>query len=129
MTPTDQEPFELCKELWELMPEWTDTHSVWYFLEDYDCVEDSKIIVTCKNKMGDKKSLCPYYTLEYLLDRLPKKLIRTDIKRYQGIILVYHCQDNKWEAKYQSIKSYKARQAIYALLKLTIALAREGLVK
>lgn len=61
----------LSKRLHELAPEWDDTEKCWYFMEDYDCVEDSEDIVTDYPPVGNKKVLAPAPDLDWLLGKLP----------------------------------------------------------
>lgn len=67
---SDVADLSLCSELYKISG-WAGTHQVWYFSEDYDCVDDSEDIVTCRQTMGDRKTICPAYSLGYLLRKLP----------------------------------------------------------
>lgn len=114
--PTDtnqaSELFDLCKKVYELTG-WGD-------------MQNRSHTWTKINEKNKPQSLCPLYTSDYLLEKLPRS-----IKRYGRFELVPTMRNAMWSAGYWtgdrldtlSVVDYTP---LKALLKLTIALSEAG---
>lgn len=107
---------ELCKTLHELSG-WTDAHSVWYWYEDYDCIDDSEYKATCHQTMQDKKTECPAYDLGYLLRKLPDAVTLT---KYDGKLYLAVCGPDTLQ---------EANTPEDAAAKLCIELIKQGILQ
>lgn len=122
----DQELFELCKKVYELFPFWAGTDMI------YGKEQDGDWKIMPLTLSIPKRNRIPLYTSDYLLDKLPKNL--SDSLGHWLILMPF--DDIKWSAGY--LKSardtdiryhqYDSDTPLKALLKLTIALHKEGLL-
>ena len=121
----DNELFELCKEVYELFPEWK-TEQV---IEFYHDVSGHLQLLGPKSYQiqPDYNHCVPLYTSDYLLEKLPKET------RFGTPQLIWYA--GHWEACYtdavdslwnQELKSHAGDTPLKALLKLTLALKNAG---
>jgi hypothetical protein len=124
--------FELCKEVYEAFPEWTDTRDiVWNgsVLEHEDRLVDYA-------KRENYKPFFPLYTSDYLLEKLPTaiKIQDPDIME-EPHVEVHHSgvvkPQYRWCAKAFNGDWFEVSSdtPLKALLKLTIALSEAGELK
>jgi len=125
----DTELFELCKKVYERTG-WKDTPSNYheiYLTKEIFIAPDVNWQI---NVEGPIMFICPLYTSDYLLEKLPREI------QSETIELVAY--GGHWEAAYsgarddlwnQNIGSHAAETPLKALLKLTISLHDAGHLK
>lgn len=120
MSNQASELFELCKKVYELT-EWGD-------------MQNRSHTWTKINEKNKPQSLCPLYTSDYLLEKLPEYVIEYD-SYYEQDISNYLCVmkvPDGYVALYDGlslahkVKVQRADTPLKALLKLTIALSEAG---
>lgn len=124
------ETFELCKKLHQLKPDWQPTTAYRYILK----FKTSEPRIYPEDVNRPCRNWAPEYTLEYLLDKLPKT-----IKGGLGVFALVGGQGqhgDSWNAFYEDYErcvlnsslNFDAKTPLHALLKLAIAMAERGLV-
>lgn len=138
-TQADTELFELCKEVYERFPEWKKTGH-WFFEQDNQPgLADQKWLptITCDSEAAMhndypyfEAEVCPLYTSDYLLEKLPRKIHR------DAWLNLYPMDrgGNDWGASYdtdndENLGFVFADTPLKALLKLTLALHESGELK
>lgn len=137
----DQELFELCKQLYEVT-EWRGTEAAYTwslpngdpYISHPDLERSWGLFTT-----QDVKGYCPLYTSDYLLEKLPRTLtIKKSI--YLLCVLNGNANNDNWIADYvtwgrlcwlhenERAQDTEADTPLKALLKLTLALHKEGLL-
>jgi len=121
----DQHLFELCKEVYEktgLNP--YQGYNNWY--------RENK---TSKTRTVTSEAIAPRYTSDYLLEKLPSWYFDTDIEETMILALMPHMlETGKWIGRYETPEHRGsefetiADTPLKSLLKLTLALNREGLL-
>ena len=134
------ETFKLCEELYRLKPDWQGVTGCKYFIK----LKASKPHIYPKDMNRSCHGLTPEYTLEYLLDKLPKVLdgdsdggiltLATDKIEYKEGSWAWG-----WRASYDTVGGrladnlvYEAKNPLHAVLKLAIAVAemeRKGAIE
>lgn len=122
---TDNELFELCKEVYE-RTRWTDT---------LQCIWNSKIdtVSDYSRHWAEKHNYpayAPLYTTDYLLEKLPRQIMSKPLEIYG-----YDEESGMYLVRYDVMELVPSNQGWYgaradtplkALLKLTIALHEAG---
>lgn len=126
----DTELLELCRKVYKLFPEWNNKEKMyWHKLIDYD-YQDVKLLNYGQITTRDGAMICPLYTSDYLMEKLPSK------SRVEKFIIMGH-PDKRHKLFDQAVYNaylYTATQQhwnqsntpLKALLKLAIALNDAG---
>lgn len=134
------ETFELCKKLHELKPDWQGGTGCKHFIK----FKAPKSRIYPEDVNRPCYDWAPEYTLEYLLDKLPKTIdggsddgiltLATDEIEYEE-----HSWGWGWRASYDTVGGrladdlvHEAKNPLHAVLKLAIAVAeleRRGIIK
>lgn len=138
MSNTDQELFELCKQVYEKTG-WDDTKEAYYRKGHYnsdgkDYEPGEPFIVGNTGKYVDfpYEFMSPLYTSDYLLEKLP--VYNSDAEGMLSLTTRQGAERNGWMAYYQDIDGYSVgeegigKSPLKALLKLTLALHEAGLL-
>jgi len=129
MTPTDNELFELCKEVYERFPEWGFNYHLpfnFYKLTIQD--DDDKLHDFIEIKTKDyiqrldefNSPICPLYASDYLLEKLQRPHTSVVFEYFKSFITVIRYNEEDVYIRRESDTPLKA------LLKLTIALHDAG---
>lgn len=134
---------ELCKELFELKPEWDDTSGNYFYHDDEErwvfisggrCFMhkscDYEKCLYCRGYDSDHD--IPAYDTDYLLDKLPNRL-KDSKESWASVGLSRFPHVEKWRADYHvtfnpPIADVYADTPANALCKLVIKLVKEGLI-
>lgn len=123
----DEELYKLCSEVYKRFPEWKTGRHIW----------SMKRPVICKGDDFMDGMSFPLYTSDYLLEKLPNELKRSDDQygALWGMKNLTQMLDGVWDASYRfedemNPPDYKysceSDTPLKALLKLTIALSEAG---
>ena len=126
--PTKDELFELCKKVYELTG-WDDYGRSDWWTNNEEVIPD--------RDRNPTNSICPLYTSDYLLEKLPRHL---NFKKQIWHLLVMNgdVEETNWIADYVTVgrecwlhdkelaKLTEADTPLKALLKLTLALKEAG---
>ncbi|MDQ0825397.1 hypothetical protein QFZ60_001570 [Arthrobacter sp. B2I5] len=138
----DPELFELCKEVYKRIG-WAGTVESYYSEYDSKTQEHSNVVILDEGTWAEatgvsSSAICPLYTSDYLLEKLPKSLTTIYGKAYPLSPLVMASGDYYY-AMYkhdmtgpnsaETTFEVEADTPLKALLKLTIALADAGELK
>lgn len=120
----DTELFDLCKEVYK-RTEWDSTRDVYEFYKDVS----GHLQLNRANVFAEavpKDRMCPLYTVEYILEKLPRKI-------GQHVLTVQPVSYPQWCASYDSpedeVYNRFADTPLKALLELVIALDEVGELK
>lgn len=112
----DKELFELCKVVYERFPEWQ-IEDAKFFVNDFGTIET----LYAAEILPPAFIVCPLYTSDYLLERLPLRSKRIE----DTAMLGRATNNNGWSIVYGDM-AYLADTPLKALLKLVIALDDAG---
>jgi hypothetical protein len=121
----DPELFELCKEVYERFPSWQVEESR-FFANDYGEIQ----LLWSAEILPPTFAVCPLYTSDYLLEKLPKELHKDGIIYYLSLSAKY---GDEFKSNYVSPSGYlylflepESDTPLKTLLKLVIALGDAG---
>jgi len=131
----DTELFELCKEVYERLPMWDSTEKCYAFIDEFNQGEKHwRVIPLHEDNVDDVDEWHPLYTSDYLLEKLPAKLIynKTDYFYYLEKFddgsygTGYGFTDEGGHIDHPLIGVLTDDVALNANLKLTLALKKVG---
>lgn len=128
----DKELFELCKQVYEVT--WWDRyhngHIEQYIEKAYFTIDgilqDS---VVDRYKLLKEQFVCPLYTSDYLLEKLPESILLD--KQYKRWLSMDNLGSDGWQFSYRAERTAPlyasvSETPLKALLKLTLALNKAG---
>lgn len=130
----DEELHQLCKEVYEKTnwetPDWFDLDSEDGKPEEYLLTYED---VTIGQGGEIKPKTCPYYTSDYLLEKLPPVVQDSYDKKFRHIQMWINgdgearaCYVEPYDKEFRGAYAAKSDSMLKALLKLTIALSGAG---